>query len=370
MLKSRYCSAAAVITVILLLVIGTKISVSGTGENKLYAIADITGIESSDISEIGQNKMKLVTVKAKAEIDGKKDKHIIQEFTYTGKSEVKKIEKDDKVLVRMNDKNELYDASFVDYVKTDMLIVLAISLLLLIILISNLKGVVAAAKMLFALFSVAFMLAISFTTGRAVTVNIVFCTAVLIISQNFIAPRNIGKAVYDAVFTAVCAAITWGLAAALTYAVGLSDRFDLTIFNAEQIISSEYYTDAPFSAAVIIAAVVINIFFTSSLSELLTHDNAVAVKGNGFLRFRALLTALFNRRSARMTGMLCTFMLGIMPLSAILFSGGRSMLGLLNNEYSSFVLCTVIISALCCIISLITAAFLLYKGWVADKVTD
>lgn len=370
MMKNRYCSAAAVVTVILLLVIGTKISVSDTGKNDLYEIADITGIESTDVSDVGQNKMKLVTVKAKASINGKKDKHIIQEFTYTGKSEIKKLEKNDKVLVRMNDKNELYDAVFIEYIKTDMLIVLAVSLLLLIILIANLKGVVAAAKMLFALFSVAFMLALSFTRGSAVTVNIIFCAAVLIISQNFIAPRNIGKAVFNAAFTAANAAITAGVAAALTYAVGLSDRFDLTVFNTDLLVSNEYYTDAPFSAAVIVAAIVINIFFTSSLNELLTRDNAVAVKGSGFLRFRALLTALFNRRSARLTGMLCAFMLGIMPLSAILFSGGRSMVGLLNNEYASFVLCTVIISALCCIISLIIAALLLFKGWVADKVTE
>ena len=312
---------------------------------------------------MGSGDDTITTITANVKIkNAEEEKQIIQEYTsLDGRNNVDMKTGDKIIVMHTPDGSTGYYGIFIDFVKTDMLIVLALSILIISILLAQIKGLPYLIKTATLVFSVLILVVIPCVTGSHTFLCVSLAVLVITAASNLLSVRNIVSSLYNSIFgvliAAVSALVSWGLVSLIS----LSNSFDLSVFNSSA--TTDYYVYSNDKRAVIAACVVIAVTFASQVSEYFTRLNtSAASEKQGFTRFYAVAVALFSRCIGSLGNIFAVFALGVTPIAGMIYANCRSFTAIINNEYVICALCAVVISFAVCIITIIIAALLLSLG--------
>ncbi len=369
-MKTRYIPFITFVAIALILVVGFKLGTTDkTDKSTLnkYEIGTVSKILSNEKYSIGSGNDTITTITASVKIkNAEEEKQVIQEYTsHDGRNNVDMHKGDKIVIMHTPDGATGYYGIFIDFVKTDMLIVLALSILIISILLAQIKGLPFLLKTLCLCFAVLILVVTPCITGSHTFLCVCFAVLVMAAASNLLSVKSPSASIFGFIFSvaasAVSALVSWGLVSLIS----LSNSFDLSIFNSTA--TNDYYVYSNDKAAVIAASVTIGVIFSAQVSKYFARLNtAAANEAHGFAKFYALASALFSRCVGSLGNILAVFALGITPILGMIYSNCRSFTAIINNEYVIYALCTIVISFAICVITIILAAILLSLG-IAPK---
>ncbi len=365
-MKTRYIPAITFVAIALILVVGFKLATTDKTDKSAknqYEIGTVSKILSNEKYSIGSGNDTITTITANVKIKGaEEEKQVIQEYTsLDGRNNIDMQKGDKIVLMHTPDGSTGYYGIFIDFVKTDMLIVLALSILIISILLAQIKGLPFLLKTLCMCLAVLMLVVTPCVTGSNTFLCIMLAVLVITAAHNLLSIKNLVVSVYNCVFSlliaAVSALVSWGLVSLIS----LSNSFDLSVFNSTA--TTDYYVYSNDKGAVIAASVLIAVIFANLVSEYFTKLNTAAINGaHGFARFYAVASALFSRCIGSLGSIFAVFALGVTPILGMIYTNCRSFTAIVNNEYVIYALCTLVISLAVCVITIIIAALLLSFG--------
>lgn len=360
-MNKNFITIITTASAVILILLGAKVAIgtpdADTSALGTYKTAKINKIASDEEEDIGVSGRKLHTVTAEGIVDGKTKITVIQEYVSQKDTVSKKISVGDKVVV-MQQADGTGDGYWVfnGYSNTVTIVILAALAAILLAAVAGIKSIKAFLKTLFTIAAVLLIIIPSFAFSNAKAGCAVIAFIVMIVVGNFLFPKNISQSVFNSVFIALSTGVATLIALLGCKLIGYNDAFDVSLMASS--VSASYVT-VPFKSAVLLSVSFLTLMFSETVCPIFTSEKLISASHSDVgtpKLFWMITSAVLSKKSAIIAKTIAAFILGSLPTISLIYMTGHSLTALLNNEFSLFVVGTVLLSTVGCVLSAVLAA--------------